>query len=148
MAETTGTGRAAKAVVYREGAKTVAVETIDVRAPARDEVTIRVAACGVCHSDLSATNGTIPIPPPLVLGHEGAGVVVEVGEGVTRLEVGDHVVSTFVSMCGECRYCVTGHPAICDQAAKAVATLPDGSVPTHDAAGEPLHVFSGCGVMA
>lgn len=126
----------------------MAVETIDVRAPGRNEVTIEVAACGVCHSDLSATNGTIPIPPPLVLGHEGAGVVVEVGEGVTDLEVGDHVVSTFVSMCGKCRYCVTGHPAICDQASKAVATLPDGSVPTHDADGKPLSVFSGCGVMA
>ena len=135
-------------MVYREGADSVAVEEIEVRGPRAREVTVRMAACGVCHSDLSATNGTIPIPPPLVLGHEGAGVVVEVGDGVTDLAVGDHVVSTFVSMCGRCRWCVTGRPQLCDQAAKAAATLPDGSVPTTDANGEPLNVFSGCGVMA
>jgi S-(hydroxymethyl)glutathione dehydrogenase/alcohol dehydrogenase len=140
--------RSAKAVVWREGASSVAVEEIEVRGPKAGEVTIRVAACGVCHSDLSATNGTIPMPPPLVLGHEGAGVVVEVGEGVPGIAVGDHVVSTFVSMCGRCRWCVSGRPQLCDQATKAAATLPDGSVPTSDANGEPLHVFSGCGVMA
>lgn len=140
--------RRSKAVVYREGNEAVEVEEIEVRAPKRAEVTIQLAACGVCHSDVSATNGTIPIPPPLVLGHEGAGIVVEVGEGVTELSVGDHVVTMFVSMCGKCRYCVTGRPALCDQAAKAVATLPDGSVPTHDRNGGPLNVFSGCGVMS
>jgi len=134
--------------VYREGQATVGVEEIEVRGPGRDQVTVQLAACGVCHSDLSATNGTIPMPPPLVLGHEGAGVVVEVGEGVTDLAVGDHVVTMFVSMCGKCRYCVTGRPAICDQAAKAVTTLPDGTTPAYDAAGQPLNVFSGCGVMA
>lgn len=134
--------------MYREGQETVGVEEIEVRGPARDQVTVELAACGVCHSDLSATNGTIPMPPPLVLGHEGSGVVVEIGEGVTDPSVGDHVVTMFVSMCGKCRYCVTGHPAICDQAAKAVTTLPDGSTPAYDAAGEPLGVFSGCGVMA
>jgi len=137
-----------KAVVYREGAEQVAVEEIEVRGPKAGEVMVKMAACGVCHSDLSATNGTIPIPPPLVLGHEGAGVVLEVGEGVTEVEAGDHVVSTFVSMCGRCRWCVTGRPQLCDQAAKAAATLPDGSVPTTDADGQPLNVFSGCGVMA
>lgn len=140
--------RNAKAVVYREGADSVAVEEIEVRGPRAGEVTVRMAACGVCHSDLSATNGTIPIPPPLVLGHEGAGVVVEVGDGVTEIGVGDHVVSTFVSMCGRCRWCATGRPQLCDQAAKATATLPDGSVPTTDKDGQPLNVFSGCGVMA
>lgn len=139
--------RTSKAVVYREG-ESVAVEEIQVRAPHRDEVTIQLGACGVCHSDLSATNGTIPVPPPLVLGHEGAGVIVEVGEGVTDLSVGDHVVTMFVSMCGKCRYCVTGRPAICDQAGRAVSTLPDGSVPTQDKDGQPLNVFTGCGVMS
>ena len=140
--------RSAKAVVYRDGAEAVAVEEIEVQAPLRDQVTVKLAACGVCHSDLSATNGTIPIPPPVVLGHEGAGLVVEVGEGVTDLAVGDHVVTMFVSMCGKCRYCVTGRPAICDQAMKAVTTLPDGTTPAYDRNGHPLHVFTGCGVMA
>lgn len=140
--------RASRAVVFREEGRGIEVEEIQVDAPRRGQVTIRVAACGVCHSDLSATNGTIPIPPPLVLGHEGAGVVVEIGEGVPDLAVGDHVVTTFVSMCGKCRYCTTGRPAICDQAAKAVSTLPDGSVPVRDSNGEPLNVFTGCGVMS
>jgi S-(hydroxymethyl)glutathione dehydrogenase/alcohol dehydrogenase len=109
---------------------------------------IRLAACGVCHSDYSVTTGTIPFPPPVVLGHEGAGIVVEVGEGVTDIAVGDAVVSSFVSMCGKCRYCQTGRPQLCDQAAKAAYTLPDGTVRTKDLQGKPLNIFSGCGVMA
>jgi len=141
-------GRGSKAVVYREGSGGVSVEDVFVQPPGRAQVTIRVAACGVCHSDLSVTDGTIPIPPPLVLGHEGAGVVVEIGEGVSGIEVGDHVVSMFVSMCGRCRYCVTGRPQLCDQAARAVSTLPDGTVPVRDSRGEPLNVFCGCGVMS
>jgi NDMA-dependent alcohol dehydrogenase len=140
--------RKAKAVLCRELNEPVTVEQIEVESPRRDEVMIQVSACGVCHSDLSATNGTIPFPPPLVLGHEGAGVVVEVGEGVIELKAGDHVISSFVSMCGRCRYCVTGRPELCDQASKALYTLPDGSTRTRDAAGNPLNVFSACGVMA
>jgi S-(hydroxymethyl)glutathione dehydrogenase/alcohol dehydrogenase len=126
----------------------VVVETITVDSPQRGEVTIRIAACGVCHSDLSATNGTIPLPPPLVLGHEAAGEVVEVGEGVASLKVGDHVVSSFIYMCGECRFCAAGRPVLCLEQGKALTTLPDGSVRTRDAGGKSLGVFSGCGVMA
>jgi len=140
--------RSAKAVVARTLGGPVTVETIQVAPPQAGEVTIQVAACGVCHSDLSAVNGTIPFPLPVVLGHEAAGTVVEVGEGVTEFAVGDRVISSFVSMCGRCRYCSTGRPQLCDQAAKAGATLPDGTVRTSDAEGKPLSVFSGCGVMA
>jgi hypothetical protein len=104
----------------------------------------QAGACGVCHSDLSATNGTLPFPPPVVLGHEGAGTVIEVGEGVTEFAIGDTVLSSFVSMCGICRYCTTGRPSLCDLAAKAIRTLPDGTVRTHDAQGQPLSA-SGCG---
>lgn len=138
----------AKAVVARQRGAPVVVEQIDIEAPRHGEVTIRLAACGVCHSDLSATNGTIPYPLPLVLGHEGAGVVVAVGDGVTRYAIGDHVVSSFVSMCGRCHYCQTGRPQLCVQSLQALYTLPDGTVRTHDAAGQPLNVFCGCGVMA
>ncbi|OYV30120.1 MAG: alcohol dehydrogenase [Thiomonas sp. 20-64-9] len=140
--------RNARAVVCRGPDRPFEVETIHVEPPRRNEVTIRLAACGVCHSDLSATNGTIPMPPPLVLGHEGAGVVVEIGEGVTELAVGDSVVTSFVSMCGHCRYCQTGRPQLCDQAARTLTTLPDGSVRSFDTDNQPLSVFSGCGVMA
>jgi NDMA-dependent alcohol dehydrogenase len=138
----------AKAVLCRTTGEPVAVEEIEVEFPRRGEVMIKMAACGICHSDLSATNGTIPMPAPLVLGHEGAGVVVAVGEGVTEYAIGDHVLSSFVSMCGRCRYCQTGRPQLCDQAAKAAISLPDGSVRTRDLEGRPLNIFSGCGVMA
>lgn len=138
----------AKAAICREINQPVVVEEIEVEPPRRGEVMIKLAACGVCHSDYSVTTGTIPFPPPVVLGHEGAGIVVEVGEGVTGIAVGDAVVSSFVSMCGKCRYCQTGRPQLCDQAAKAAFTLPDGTVRTKDLKGNPLNVFSGCGVMA
>ncbi|CAG0948313.1 S-(hydroxymethyl)glutathione dehydrogenase / alcohol dehydrogenase [Rhodocyclaceae bacterium] len=137
-----------KAVVCREISQPVVVEEIEVESPRRGEVMIRLAACGVCHSDYSVTTGTIPFPPPVVLGHEGAGIVIEVGEGVTEIAIGDAVVSSFVSMCGKCRYCQTGRPQLCDQAAKAAYTLPDGTVRTKDLQGRPLNIFSGCGVMA
>jgi S-(hydroxymethyl)glutathione dehydrogenase/alcohol dehydrogenase len=140
--------RKAKAVVCRELNKPVRVEEISVDAPKRGEAMIRVGACGVCHSDLSATNGTIPMPPPLVLGHEAAGEVVEVGEGVSSLAVGDHVVSSFIYMCGRCRFCSIGRPVLCLEQGRAITTLPDGTLRTRDHKGNSLNIFSGCGVMA
>jgi len=140
--------RRGKAVVAREANRPVMVEPIEVESPRRDEIMVKVAACGVCHSDLSAINGTIAAPLPMILGHEGAGTVVEVGEGVTDFAVGDAVISSFVSMCGKCRYCVTGRPNLCDVGARTFASLPDGTLRTKDAQGRPLNVFSACGVMA
>jgi Zn-dependent alcohol dehydrogenase len=140
--------RKSKAVVCRELNKPVVVEETSVEPPRRGELTVKIAACGVCHSDLSATNGTIPLPPPLILGHEAAGEVVEVGEGVTSIAKGDHVVSSFIYMCGECRFCAIGRPVLCTEQGKALTTLPDGTLRTKDAGGKPLGVFSGCGVMA
>ena len=140
--------RRGKAVVAHEANRPVVVEPIEVESPRRDEIMVKVAACGVCHSDLSAINGTIAAPLPMILGHEGAGTVVEVGEGVTDFAVGDAVISSFVSMCGKCRYCVTGRPNLCDVGARTFATLPDGTLRTKDAQGRPLNVFSACGVMA
>jgi S-(hydroxymethyl)glutathione dehydrogenase/alcohol dehydrogenase len=140
--------RAAKAVVCRELNKPVVVETVRVDGPKRGEVSVKIAACGVCHSDLSATDGTIALPPPLVLGHEGAGEVDEVGEGVTEFAKGDHVVSSFIYMCGKCRFCAAGRPVLCVEQGKALTTPPEGTPRVHDAAGKPLGVFSGCGVMA
>lgn len=139
--------RTGKAVICREWNKPVVVEEIRIDPPQRNEVTIKLAACGVCHSDLSATNGTIQLPPPLILGHEGAGVVVEVGEGVTAFQEGDHVISSFISMCGKCRQCSRGRPVLCENAGKAIYQLPDG-VRTFDRNGQPLNLFMACGVMA
>jgi S-(hydroxymethyl)glutathione dehydrogenase/alcohol dehydrogenase len=124
------------------------VEEIRVEPPKRGEVTVKLGACGVCHSDLSATNGTLQMQLPLILGHEAAGEVVEVGEGVSALRAGDHVVSSFIYMCGECRFCVGGRPVLCIEQGRAITTLPDGSLRTRDAKGNALNIFSGCGVMA
>ncbi|MGA7983785.1 MAG: Zn-dependent alcohol dehydrogenase [Burkholderiales bacterium] len=140
--------QSARAVVCRELNKPVVVESITVDPPQRGEVMVKLGACGVCHSDLSATNGTIPLPPPLVLGHEAAGEVIAVGEGVAGLAVGDHVVSSFIYMCGKCRFCSMGRPVLCVEQGKALTTLPDGTLRTRDARGQPLSIFSGCGVMA
>jgi NDMA-dependent alcohol dehydrogenase len=140
--------RRARAVVCRELNRPVRVETVHVESPRRDEVMVKIGACGVCHSDHSATNGTIPLPPPLVLGHEAAGVIEEVGEGVTGIAVGDPVLIAWVPMCGKCRYCTVGRPALCDVGMRAGTTLPDGTHRFSDADGKPLNHFAGVGVMA
>jgi S-(hydroxymethyl)glutathione dehydrogenase/alcohol dehydrogenase len=137
-----------KAVICREWNKPVVVEEVEIDSPRRGEVMVKLSACGVCHSDLSATNGTLPLPPPLVLGHEGAGQVVEIGEGVADLAIGDHVLSSFVPQCGRCRFCAIGQPALCDAHGRVYLSLPDGSTRVRDRSGTALHVFSGCGVMA
>jgi len=140
--------RKAKAVVCRENNKPLRVEEISVDAPKRGEALVRLGACGVCHSDLSAVTGTIALPLPLVLGHEGAGVVEQVGEEVSGLAQGDHVAFSFVYMCGKCRFCVSGRPVLCLEQGKALTTPLEGTPRTHDAAGKPLNIFSGCGAMA
>lgn len=140
--------RTAKAVVCREWNKPVVVEEVTVESPRRGEVMVKIAACGVCHSDLSATNGTIPMPPPTVLGHEAAGTIVEVGEGVSELTVGDPVVISWIAICGKCRYCVMGRPALCDNGQRAAMTLPDGTRRVKDKSGNELNHFAGVAVMA
>src|SRR4051812_33486065 len=128
--------RKAKAVVCRELNKPVVVEEITVDSPKRGEAMIKLAACGVCHSDLSATNGTIALSPPLVLGHEGAGEIIELGEGVdtktSGLAVGDHVVSSFIYMCGKCRFCASGRPVLCLEQHKALTTPLEGTPRVRD----------------
>jgi Zn-dependent alcohol dehydrogenase len=141
-------GKQGKAVVCREWNKPVVVETVQVESPKRGEVMVKIGACGVCHSDLSATNGTIPLPPPLVLGHEAAGTICELGEGVTDLAIGDKVVVSWIPTCGKCRYCVMGKPQLCDMAAKATITLPDGTSRFKDKAGNTLNHMAGTGVMS
>lgn len=89
------------------------VDDLTMKDPGADEVVVEIRAAGVCHSDLSVVNGTIPFPTPVVMGHEGAGVVVEVGAAVTNVEVGDHVVLSTLGNCGSCAACDTGHPTFC-----------------------------------
>lgn len=91
----------------------VAIETVELAAPGPGELTLRIRAAGLCHSDLSAINGDRPWPLPMVLGHEAAGEIVELGAGLTDLVVGDSVVLVFRPMCGACLDCATGRPALC-----------------------------------
>jgi S-(hydroxymethyl)glutathione dehydrogenase/alcohol dehydrogenase len=101
-----------KALVALEQNK-IQVEDVSLEPPKAQEVHVRMAAAGVCHSDLSAVNGTIPNVFPCVLGHEGAGVVVGVGDGVTNCKIGDHVVMSFVPNCGRCFHCVRNEAFLC-----------------------------------
>jgi Zn-dependent alcohol dehydrogenase len=140
--------RKARAVICRELNRPVVVEEVAVDPPKRGEATVKLGACGVCHSDLSAINGTIALPLPLVLGHEAAGVVEEVGEGVVGLAKGDHVVFSFIYMCGKCRFCVAGRPVLCLEQGNALTTPREGTPRVRDAGGKPLNIFSGCGTMA
>lgn len=86
---------------------------LEVRAPGAGEVTVRIVNSGVCRSDLSVMSGTIPFEMPVVLGHEGAGLVEEVGPGVTNLVPGDHVVLSTLGSCGTCAHCDRGRPTMC-----------------------------------
>ena len=86
---------------------------VDLAPPGTGEVLIKIESAGICHSDLSVVNGTRPRPLPLILGHESAGVVVELGAGVKGLKVGDHVTSVFLQSCGSCIECRLGTPAFC-----------------------------------
>src|SRR6266545_3276787 len=90
------------------------VEEVELDPPNEGEVLVKLAASGLCHSDEHLVTGDIPIPFPVVGGHEGAGVVVEVGPGVKDIAPGDHVVLAFIPSCGHCQPCATGHSNLCD----------------------------------
>ena len=140
--------KTSKAVICRQLNEPVVVEEVEVESPRRDEVMLRVLACGVCHSDLSAINGTLSIPPPVVLGHEASAVVEEVGEGVSDIAVGETAIVSWIPMCGKCRYCTMGRPALCEVADRALLTLPDGTRRLRDSNGDELNHFAGVAVMA
>src|SRR5947208_16628706 len=101
-----------RGVVY-DGNDYQVVDDLSVRDPGPGEVAVRIEAAGVCHSDVSVITGTIPFPTPVVLGHEGAGVVEAVGDLVTSVKVGDHVVLSTLGNCGACQYCDAGRPTMC-----------------------------------
>jgi len=110
-----------RAAVFRGSSSPVAVEEVQLAAPGPGEVRVRIAAAGVCHSDLHVRQGDWQLPAPLVLGHEGSGVILETGVGVDDLAVGDHVVLSWVAPCGTCRPCTLGQPVRCLTAANIVA---------------------------
>src|SRR5574337_907732 len=103
----------ARAAVLFEPGQPLAIREVEVASPRAGEVLVRMVVGGVCHSDLHVMKGDLEAPLPAILGHEGAGVVAEVGSGVTSVRPGDHVIPLWRLSCGECEYCSRGRPALC-----------------------------------
>lgn len=118
-----------KAALLKNYGETISIEEVELRPPQKGEVKVKMKAAGLCRSDLHVAAADLPLPVPIVLGHEGAGVVVEVGVGVHRVKPGDHVVLSWVPECGECHFCLIGRKDLCDQAQSSalLGTLPDGT---------------------
>jgi alcohol dehydrogenase len=146
-----------KAAVMREQGKPrpyavsqpMTIETVDLDPPGPGEVLYKIMGAGLCHSDLSTIENLRPRKLPTIPGHEAAGIVEEVGPGVTGLKAGDHVVSMFVSSCGDCRYCNAGRPNLCQSslAARTDGTLVSGARRL-SLNGEPINHYSGLSVFA
>lgn len=101
------------------GSRPLTIEEVDLAEPGAGEIGIRIEAAGLCHSDLSVVDGNRVRPVPMLLGHEAAGVVEAIGEGVDDVAVGDHVVLVYVPSCGTCGFCAEGRPALCEPGAVA-----------------------------
>jgi S-(hydroxymethyl)glutathione dehydrogenase/alcohol dehydrogenase len=129
-----------RGVVLRDSSAEL-VDELQVREPGVGEVLVRVEAAGICHTDLSVIDGTIPFPKPLVLGHEGAGTVVGIGPGVASVAAGDHVVLTTLANCGVCAACERGWPTRCRR------TLGNMSQP-FSVGGEPIWSFAATSVFS
>ena len=146
-----------KAAVLRECEKPrpyaeslpLSIEEIELDPPRSGEVLVKLEAAGLCHSDLVAINGERAKPTPIVIGHEAAGIVAELGPDVDGFEVGDHVVPSYVSSCGRCDMCREGRAALCQPAtvANAAGTMRDGTTRLHQN-GVRIHHHSGVAAFA
>jgi alcohol dehydrogenase (nicotinoprotein) len=124
-----------RAAILQGVGKEWEITELDLDPPKAGEVLLRFVASGLCHSDDHLRTGDIPVRYPIVGGHEGAGVVEQVGDGVTRLKPGDHVVCSFIPSCGHCRFCARGLTNLCDLGALFVDNcLPDGTFRFHSGA--------------
>ena len=133
--------RTTAAVLYDVN-KPYSIETVELDPPRRGEVLVKVGAAGVCRSDLHFQKGEATIALPAVLGHEGAGTVLAVGDGVTMVKPGDRVILSFVPNCGHCPSCETGRPYLCDEHARTTGKLFDNTSRLHTQAGQDLPTWA------
>lgn len=129
-----------KAAVLREYKKPILIEEVELAAPKEQEVLVKTAYTGFCHSDLSFIEGDVPFPLPMVIGHEAAGIVEAVGPGVTTLKKGDHVVASWMVACGHCPECTSGKGHICrtSHGIHTQGTLLDGTSRLTDSKGDQI----------
>ena len=140
-----------KAAVLEEFGQPLVVQEVELQDPKPGEVLVRLVACGVCHTDMYTASGADPSGyAPAVLGHEGAGVVEKVGEGVSSVAEGDHVVTLFSPQCGECVHCVDPRTNLCMaiRAEQNLGHLPDGTVRLSRPGGEEIRHFMGTSTFA
>lgn len=139
-----------RAAVATEAGKPLSIETVQLDGPREGEVLLEIKATGVCHTDAFTLSGEDPEGLfPAILGHEGAGVVVEVGPGVRSLKPGDHVIPLYVPECRECSYCVSGRTNLCQaiRETQGRGLMPDGSS-RFASGGEPIHHYMGTSTFA
>jgi S-(hydroxymethyl)glutathione dehydrogenase/alcohol dehydrogenase len=136
-----------QAAVFRRVHEPLTIETVEIDQPWRREVLVRTVATGVCHSDLHVVDGLgrFPLDRPFVLGHEGSGIVEAVGDDVTSVRPGDHVVACLSGFCGTCPQCLSGHPNVCTAGVVARA---DSAAPRLAQGGAPLRQFTAIGSFA
>ncbi len=134
-----------RAAIFNEVGKEVIdiYDDVEVADPGPGEVRLKLHAAGVCHSDLSAMNGTLPQPAPAVLGHEGAGEIIEVGPGVDQVAVGDHVIVAWTPPCGHCAACLRGEANLCVEIFFNIA-----GAAKFSRGGSPIFGFAGTGTFA
>jgi succinate semialdehyde reductase (NADPH) len=138
-----------RAAVTRERSGPFVIESLRDPEPRANEVLVRVAACGVCHTDLHILHGDIPFPFPCVLGHEISGTVLQLGIGVTDLSVGQRVAAAFIMPCGKCAMCRADREELCEQFFvhnRLNGTLYDGETRLFDESGEPVFMYSMAGL--
>lgn len=123
--------RTVKAAVLYAYDQPLVIEDVELDPPQQGEILVRMAASGVCHSDLHVVRGIHPTSLPVILGHEGAGIVEAVGPGVSHVVPGDHVLLTWLPYCGVCRQCARGRPNLCEDTAWYEATMQDGTCRFH-----------------
>ena len=140
----------AKAAVAWGPGEPLKMEEVDVELPKKGEVLVRIVATGVCHTDAFTLSGEDPEGVfPSILGHEGGGIVEMVGEGVTSVEVGDHVIPLYTAECGECKFCKSGKTNLCQavRATQGKGLMPDGTS-RFSKDGEPIYHYMGCSTFS